>query len=82
MPPGGEDNQGGGQDIPGQLAPRGQAVQGGKINCYTGLWFHIYLSNLNVTARHWIILRKANRGGGGGGEGGGGGGGHERLSVP
>ena len=22
-PPGGEDNQGGGQDIPGQLAPRG-----------------------------------------------------------
>ena len=27
----------GGQDIPGQLAPRGgQAVQGGKINCYTG----------------------------------------------
>ena len=23
MPPGDEDNQGGGQDIPGQLAPRG-----------------------------------------------------------
>ena len=47
-PPGGEDNQGGGQDIPGQLAPRGgkptavslppggQAVQGGKINWDTG----------------------------------------------
>ena len=33
-PPGGEDNQGGGQDIPGQLAPRG-----GKINCYTGCFF-------------------------------------------
>ena len=30
-PPGGEDNQGEGQDIPG-----GQAVQGGKIKCYTG----------------------------------------------
>ena len=29
-PPDGEDNQGGGQDIPGQLAPGGQAVQGGQ----------------------------------------------------
>ena len=36
LPPGGEDNQGEGQDIQGQLAPQGQAVQGGKINCYTG----------------------------------------------
>ena len=37
------------------------------------------LPKLNVTARHWIVLRKENRGGGGWG---GGGGGHERLSVP
>ena len=26
--PGGEDNQGGGQDIPGQLAPRGASCPG------------------------------------------------------
>ena len=38
------------------------------------------LPKLNVTARHWIVLRKENRGGGGGG--GWGGGGLERLSVP
>ena len=37
LTPRGEDIQGGGQDIPGQLAPGGQAVQGGKINCYTGI---------------------------------------------
>ena len=29
-PPRGEDYQGGGQDIPGQLVPRGQAVQGAR----------------------------------------------------
>ena len=28
--PGGEDNQGGGQDIPGQLAPRGASCPGGQ----------------------------------------------------
>ena len=33
---GGEDNQGGGQDIPGQLAPRGASCPGGKINWDTG----------------------------------------------
>ena len=27
------------------------------------------LPKLNVTARHWIVLRKENRGGGGGGGG-------------
>ena len=38
MPPGGEDNQGGGQDIPGQLAPRGASQPrlayppGGKLS--------------------------------------------------
>ena len=37
MPPGGEDNQGGGQDIPGQLAPRGSSCPGGKINWDTGI---------------------------------------------
>ena len=37
-PPGGEDNQGGGQDIPGQLAPRGTSQPrlacppGGKLS--------------------------------------------------
>ena len=47
LPPGGEGNQGGGQDIPGQVAPRGQAnhgwlaprgatCPGGKINWDTG----------------------------------------------
>ena len=36
LPPGGEDTQGVGQDTPGYLHPRGQAAQGGKINCYTG----------------------------------------------
>ena len=29
-PPGGEDNQGGGQDIPGQLAPQGASCPGGQ----------------------------------------------------
>ena len=29
-PPGGEDVQGGGQDIPGQLAPRGASCPGGQ----------------------------------------------------
>ena len=37
LPPGGQDTQGGGQDTPGILTPRGQAAQGVKINCYTGL---------------------------------------------
>ena len=38
--PWGEDNQGGGQDIPKQLAPRGSSCPGGKINMDTGshLW--------------------------------------------
>ena len=37
LPPGGEDNQGGGARYPGiSCPPRGQAVQGGKIYCYTG----------------------------------------------
>ena len=37
LAPRGEDNQGGGQDIRDILPPGGQAVQGGKINCYTGV---------------------------------------------
>ena len=36
LPPGGEDNQGGGKISWDSLPPRAQAVQGGKINCYTG----------------------------------------------
>ena len=36
LAPGGEDNQGGGQVSRDSLPPGGQAVQGGKINCYTG----------------------------------------------
>ena len=30
LAPGGEDNQGGGQDIPGYLAPRGASCPGGQ----------------------------------------------------
>ena len=39
LPPGGEDNQGGGQDIPGQLTPQGASCPGGKINWDTGHMF-------------------------------------------
>ena len=34
-PPGGEDNQGGGQDIPGQLAPRGASQP--RLACPPGV---------------------------------------------
>ena len=37
LAPGGEDNQGGGKISRDILPPGGQAVQGGKINCYTGI---------------------------------------------
>ena len=51
-PPGGEGNQGGSQDIPGQLVPRGASCPGGKINWDTGV--PVYLAPWTACPPPWL----------------------------